>query len=262
MFDILRRPPVTVGELVAALGLRLHDIGEPWRPDDRSVRLPHGTASYDWDPYHQAPVTTVAQLGRVHLSSYELSFPGGRFRCEQALHDTYGPPREVARRRRYGSFFVDAADRDAFRLEWYRQEPEWAMLQADEAVRWQAVRCLADRIRRAPDEQQAQAAVDGLQLGATPPLRAVDLAVALGYPGYPHAVARSVDVHMSVYVLADLRGDRVERLWVGRYLVEAMIGSPSGGDVEGVQAPAARVCRVGPGDPVTSVRLTRRDERE
>ena len=257
VFDILRRPPVSVGELVAALGSSMREVGERWQPDRRSVAVPHGTASYECDPYHQTPSVTLIELARAALSDYVLQLPGGRFRCEQALRDAYGPPREVRGLRRYGNFFVDAADRDGFRLEWYRQEPDWARATADEGARWRALQGLADRIRRAPDEQHARAAADELQLDLWPSLPAAELAVALGLPGHPDAVARSVDVHMTQYVLAELRGDRVERLRVGDYIVDATVQRPSGGVVDGVRVPAGVLVRIGPQDPVTAVLVRR-----
>ena len=257
MFDILRRPPVTVGELVAALGWSMRDTAERWQPAMRSLVVPHGTASYEWDPHHQAPVTTLAQLARAPLARYVLTLPGGRFRAEQALCDTYGPPREVLDRRRYGAFCVDAADRDAFRLEWFREEPDWARPTADGAARRRALRDLADRLRHAPDEQRARAAVDELQLHLHPPLPAVELAVALGLPGHPHAVARTVDVHMTHHVLAALHGDRVERVRVGDFTVDATVARPSGGVVDGVRVPAGVVLRLGAEDPVTAVTVVR-----
>jgi hypothetical protein len=64
-------------------------------------------------------------------------------------------------------------------------------------------------------------------------------------------------VHMSHHVLAALRGDRVERVRVGAFVVDASVRHPSGGLVPEVRVPAGVLVRVGPQDPVTAVRVTR-----
>jgi hypothetical protein len=140
---------------------------------------------------------------------------------------------------------VDDATTDAFVLEWYADEPDWAAPPADTAARANAVAALAAGTAT-PDALEAAGIVatgDG-SYELHPPMPALELARALGADD---AFARTVDVHMSSWRLATRAGDLP---------VEATLDGPPRGEPV-LPLPAARTAALGDGDLVRYLRLTR-----
>jgi hypothetical protein len=237
MFAFVRDPPATVGELAAALGLPMADLvaGGMWQMGSVAAGDLHAT--YAWDMYHEHPVASADALAARALSDWTVRFGRGREGCEAELRSAYGAPRAVAAYRRYGPFFVAASGGDAFALEWYAAEPDWAKPPVDPA----AVETFAARVRRATTEAE----LGETALALDPPLPARDVARALGHPD---AIGRSIDVHMSAWGLAGPAG---EPLRVGRWDVQAALdGWASGPEVAGLALPAAAARHLGAGDVV------------
>lgn len=197
---------------------------------------PHVT--YVWDMYHERPVTSEAELARRELTTYRLWFPDGRGACEAALRSAYGEGGPEGEKRRYGPFYVDTRAGEAFTLEWYAAVPDWAKPPADPVARRAAIAALASR-------------TEPTVLAFEPPMPALECARELGTPD---AIGRSVDVHMSHWVLAGPGG---EPLHLGPWRVEATLGGwASGPEVPGVAIPAAAVRHLGPADVVHSLRIS------
>ena len=116
-------PPVYMRDLAAGLGLSLTELlpeGEISMgslPPSSLVR-----ASYRWDIHHEEPVTSADALGPRTLSRFSVRFDSGRTRCEGALGEA---PHHVGGRRRFGPFFFDNTNSEAFTLEWYEETPNW-----------------------------------------------------------------------------------------------------------------------------------------
>jgi hypothetical protein len=277
VFGFVRQPPVTVGELAEALGATVADLvpngmygmgSIPLTPR-LSETVEGVSADYAWDRYHEHPIGSVDALAGRRLSRYAARFASGRAACEAELRSGHGPAVPVAGRRRYGPFFVDAGSggggggggAERFVLEWYAAMPDWAV-PVDAAVRARAVEELAAAVALAETEPELAAAVaavppvDGIEVtGARltfrPPMPAVELAGALGRPD---AVGRTVDVHMSSWVLAVPAGEHTGSLRLGRWRVDArLVDGASGGDVPGIWAPASRVAHLTGGDTVRTV---------
>ena len=103
-------PPATVGELAAALGLRVAELE------------PRGVAyAYAWDVHHELPPASVEELARRALTAYRLPVSDADA-CEAALRTRHGDPVEVGGRRRYGQFLLGDAE-----LEWHAELPERAV---------------------------------------------------------------------------------------------------------------------------------------
>jgi hypothetical protein len=189
MLALVRDPPASVGELAAALGLRMEQLVPHGMFSMGSILGPGVSAEYEWDMYHEAPVETLGALAGRRLMSYRVSRPAAEL--EAALRARYGEgaadtPRDEPRR--YGPF---ALSPDA--LEW---RAAWPVPPGDPA----AVVALID------------AASEPGPLALQAPVPAAELAAALGHPG---AVARTVDVHMSSW--------RIEPLTYGGWEVEATL---------------------------------------
>ncbi len=166
------------------------------------------TYQYRWDMYHEAPVTDPAPRELTEFTIRLQDSP------EAALEAVYGEPREVAGRRQYGPFFVS----DPFVLEWYADEPVWAIPPQDHDIA-----ALVERITTG----------ELLEHEFRPPIGALELARGLGAPD---AFAHTVDVHMSSWRLGTPAG----RLTVGAYEIDASLAnSPSGEPVPGIDLPAA-----------------------
>jgi hypothetical protein len=272
VFEFVRRPPIVVGDLVAALGVQPADLVQEGMSGMGSIMVTTGlppavtglSASYWWDLYHERPVSSAVALAQRSLSRYTVRFAAGRPACEAELRAVHGPPTPVAGRHRYGPFFVDG-DGERFVLEWFATTPDWAMPPVDAAARMRAVAELAARVTGASSAQELALALadvpadagitaSGIELRFQPPMLASDLARALGCPD---AVAQTVDVHMSSWTLATVTGDRTARLRLGRWRVDTHVdGGASGGEVPGVQAPAALVAFLGAEDIVRWVAFT------
>jgi len=210
MLALVRDPPVSVGELAAALGLRIEALVPHGMFSMGSILGPGVSAEYEWDMYHEAPVETLGALARRRLVSYRVSGPDAELEAE--LRARYGEgaagapadTRDVPRR--YGPF---ALSPDA--LEWHAT---WPVPPGDPA----AVVALID------------AASEPGPLALEAPVPAVALAAALGHPG---AVARTVDVHMSSW--------QIEPLTYGEWEVDAALErAPSGPPLPSPPATATR----------------------
>jgi hypothetical protein len=106
-------PPATVGELAAALGLRVADL------DARGVAY-----AYAWDVHHELPPGSIEELARRALTAYRVPL-GDAAACEAALRARHGEPVEVRGRRRYGHFLLGDG------LEWHAELPDWAVTPGD-----------------------------------------------------------------------------------------------------------------------------------
>jgi hypothetical protein len=104
--QLVHAPPATVGELAAALGLRIAELE------------PRGVAyAYAWDVHHELPPGSIEELARRALTAYRVPL-GDVSACEAALRERHGEPVEVEGRRRYGPFLLGAAE-----LEWHAELP-------------------------------------------------------------------------------------------------------------------------------------------
>jgi hypothetical protein len=229
---------VTVADLASALGLSLSDLTAFGMG---SITVPGRlSADYVWDMYHERPVASPAELAGRRLSRYSAWFDAGlRPACAAELRAAYGEPVAVAGRLRYGPFYLGEA------LEWFASMPDRATPPVDPVARVRAVERLVALSDSVPDPHLG-ITVSGTGVRFDPPMPAADVARAIGYPD---AVAQTTDVHMSLWMLVSVNGDRTERLRVTAYLT----GGATGGAVPGVTAPAARVARLGPGDTVGSL---------
>jgi len=72
MHPLIRTPPETVGELAAALGLRIEELVPHGRFAMGSILGSGVSAEYEWDMYHEAPVETLGALARRRLISFRL----------------------------------------------------------------------------------------------------------------------------------------------------------------------------------------------
>jgi hypothetical protein len=103
---LVHAPPATVGELAAALGLRIAELER------------HGVAyAYAWDIRHELPPDSVEALARRALTAYRVPLADAAA-CEAALRERHGEPVEVEGRRRYGHFLLGPAG-----LEWRAELP-------------------------------------------------------------------------------------------------------------------------------------------
>ena len=174
------------------------------------------SATYAWDMHHEHPVRSADDVAWRQLHDYCVFYAGGQAECEAALRAQYGAPQPVADRIRYGPFFISVGDGGRFNLEWYRDEPDWAMPAADPEERLAQVRALV---------------ANGGELTFKPPMPARELARALGRPD---AIGRSTDVHLSHWVLAEPDGEQLEllgrrskRRWTAGRRARTLLGSRS-----------------------------------
>ncbi len=282
-FAFVAEPPTRVGDLAAALSVRVADLirdgghsmgtiaaAPPTAPGAAGPAPLSGDVAtlsgrYRWDIHHEHPVTSAGALADRQLTSYLVMFRRGRAACEAALRAQHGPP--LANQRpgsrglhQYGPFFVSVGDGDDFVLEWYDAEPDWAKPAVDAGARIQAVADIAAVLRGAGTEAAiaARAGDVGIRtidrgLEFEPPMPATDFARALGVPD---PVARTVGVHMSEWRIATVAGAGTADLRVGPWELEAYLDGPASGDaVPGVSIPAGVVRRLGERDVVRSVRI-------
>lgn len=240
-FEFVRDPPVRVRELAAALEM---PMGALFRDGDEPLMgfVEAGGVQIDfwWDMFHENPVSSVEVLADKRMDEYSVRFDRGRDECEAALQHVYGPPQAKQRPsfgdyRQYGPFFVDAGEGDAFTLEWYASEPDWAKPAVDPAVRADVVRAFAVAVAVG----EIEAAIGALPAGVgmaeretygqdsrllefEPPMPAMACVDALGVRD---AVAITTDVHMSSW--------RVEVPLGGVQLWALLDGWPSGDSVAG-----------------------------
>jgi hypothetical protein len=207
-FGLVLAPPRHMWGLAGGLGKRLEDLGLPMMGSLVTSDL---SATFRWDIHHEEPVRTAYELGPRELISYRVSFPHGRAACEALLPDGEW-------------FFV----RDPFVLEWYAEQPDWA-LPAPEPGRAQA---LAERLRTAET-------LDETEFEFRPPISARELAAALGAPD---AFARTVDVHMSHWQLVLPP--------IGAWTLHASLDGPATGERLSGDFPAAAARRLGEDDLV------------
>jgi len=234
-FAFVREPPERVGELAAALGLTVAAVFGDGTSDMGFVVNDRFSATYAWDMHHEHPVRSADDVAWRQLHDYCVFYAGGQAECEAALRAQYGAPQPVADRIRYGPFFISVGDGGRFNLEWYRDEPDWAVPAADPEERLAQVRALV---------------ANGGELTFKPPMPARELARALGRPD---AIGRSTDVHLSHWVLAEPDGEKLELL--GRTVEAALDRWPSGPDVAGVSFPGGAVQHLGDDDVVRRLRI-------
>jgi hypothetical protein len=246
VFRVVHRPPQTVADLTAAVGLSMTDLTAPGRFGMGSVVVPGRlSADYAWDMYHERPVASASDLAGRRLTRYAVWFDAGdRPACAAELFSAYGEPVAVAGRHRYGPFFLS----EACALEWFASTPDWAKPPVDAAARVKAVERLVAGADLADLPPGLGITVSGTGVRLDPPMPAADVACAIGHPA---AVAQTTDVHMSRWALVTVTGDRTSRPRVTAYLT----GPATGGDVPGVTAPAARVARIGAADTIAVLDL-------
>ena len=102
----MHAPPATVGELAAALGLRIADL------EGSGVAY-----AYAWDVHHELPPDSIEALAGRALTAYRVPLADAAG-CEAALRERHGEPVEVGGRRRYGHFLLSASG-----LEWHAELP-------------------------------------------------------------------------------------------------------------------------------------------
>ena len=102
----MHAPPATVGELAAALGLRIADL------EGSGVAY-----AYAWDVHHELPPDSIEALAGRALTAYRVPLADAAG-CEAALRERHGEPVEVEGRRRYGHFLLSASG-----LEWHAELP-------------------------------------------------------------------------------------------------------------------------------------------
>lgn len=234
-FAFVHDPPKRVGELAAALGLTLADAFGDGHSDMGYLIHDRFSATYAWDMHHERPVGSAEDLGRRTLLDYSVVYDSGQEECEAALRALHGAPQPVADRIRYGPFFIGVGAGGRFSLQWYEEEPDWAVPAADPEERLAQVRALL---------------ADGGTLTFKPPMPARELAQALGRPD---AIGRSTDVHLSHWVLAAPDGEKLEHL--GRTVEATLDRWPSGPDVAGVSSPGGAVQNLGDDDVVRHLRI-------
>lgn len=232
--DRLLAPPATVGELAGAADVALDQLIDPRRPSTGHVAHGSLAARFAWDVHHEEPVADGGELARRALLSFQLGLGAGRARCEVLLAGRHGEVENVAGRRRYGCFFVDANDDEQFTLEWYATVPDWALRTADPFARRSALLELAERLRTAGDEAALAAALTSVpaasglatsglgarELVAAPPLGADEVVAAFGISA--PAFAESEGIYLAGWHL---------RATLGAWTVRAYLdGTPSGPD--------------------------------
>src|SRR5262245_7412700 len=229
-----------------------------------SPLIPRLTVRYAFDIYHETP----QRLRDVRLLDYALHVRGDRRAVEALLAARFGVPRHVASEHHayaaYHPFYLADAHRDAFILQWYAQQPRWAIPVPDASTQTAWLEGLRDRIAtaRTIDEIEAYcragAASAGVEITGTlntglnryaefafphddardyhlrftPPIRAQRLAAvfdwhpAVGHPG---------DAHMSTWEIWR-RGERWYPIggalqhWE---LAAVLDGWPHGDEIEG-----------------------------
>jgi hypothetical protein len=224
---LVHAPPATVGELAAALGLRIADL------DGRGVAY-----AYAWDIHHELPPDSIEALAWRALTAYRVPL-GDATACETALREGHGEPVEIEGRRRYGHFMLSAGG-----LEWHAELPDWAVTAGDREAGRRSLAALSERLRGGGEPDEAELTFD-------PPLPAAEVAAALGAP---EAFASTVDVHMSSWRLETSEGP----IEVGGWRVDAALaGRPSGDPVPGVEIPGASARLLGGGETVGHLRVER-----
>ncbi|MCC6335666.1 MAG: hypothetical protein IT380_16945 [Myxococcales bacterium] len=296
---VATRPP-TVGALEAALGITLPEpIGADLTMG--AIQLPSPTASgvaggaplggdvarllvlYDWDLYHSRPIASTAALRGRGLVEFHVRFSRGRAACEAGLRAAFGASTELERPapdgkgpairlRRYGSYFVDAADGDAVSLDWFASEPDWAAPPVDVEARARVLRELGKGLAGARSAEEVWQLVSHAPKGAgivkapggdgevslqfVPPMPAAALAAALGWP---RVAGQSVGVHQSSFRVVVPAGARWALPRIGPWEVDcALTSAPTGRALAGEQPAAVSLRSLGPKDAVRTIRLAPR----
>jgi hypothetical protein len=215
-FGFVLAPPRQMWGLAAGLGRQLEDLGLPMMG---SLVTPELSADFRWDIHHEEPVRTARALGPKELTSYRVHFAHGRAACEPLIPD--------------GEWFrVTPAAEDAFTLEWYAEEPAWAMPPPDP----RALQALVARLETAD-------ALDDNEFEFRPPVSARALADALQAQD---AFVRTVDVHQSHWRLVVPSG--YPR--IGAWTVHASLEGPATGERIAGDFPAAAARTLGDEDRV------------
>ena len=187
-------------------------------------------------------MTSAEALGPRTLSRFSVRFDSGRTRCEGALGEGL---HRVGTRRRYGPFFFDDSDSEAFTLEWYKETPDWAVPPPDPDARIRALATLAaattvEELDAALAALPADIRVTGRSLEFVPPIPALDLA---GRPLRPHDRRPHEPLARRTRPLRHVEVDA------------ALDGPATGEPVPGLVLPAARACRLTPADTVRHLRI-------
>jgi hypothetical protein len=250
---IVLAPPATVRELAASLGRQVADLALYGTASMGSLIVSRLGLSftYAWDVHREEPVASGEALAPRVLRSYRVQLASASA-CEAVLRAAHGAPVEVAGRRRYGPFLLDAHE-----LEWNDRPPGWALTPGERAAGADALAALVERLRdlRSADELDKLALGEGIRrdgaggFALDPPLPAPEVAAILGAPD---AFGRTVDVHMSSWRLVTTAGEPR----VGSWRIEAALEDrPIGDPVPGVSIPAASVRLLGGGEMVTHLRV-------
>jgi hypothetical protein len=219
-FGLVLAPPRQMWGLAAGLGKRLDD---PERPLMGSLVTETLAADFRWDIHHEDPVRAAYELGPRELTAYRVYFPHGRAECEPLIpHDEW--------------FYVKAED-DAFTLEWYAEEPDWAMPPPQPGH----LQALAERLTTATTLEQDE-------FEFRPPVSARELAAALDAPD---AFVRTVDVHQSHWHLVTPSGYPK----IGAWTVHASLDGRATGERIPDHDPAAAAKNLGAEDRIRRLKV-------
>ena len=276
--------PRTIGALETALGVELQAVDlegggmgsfAPKRalgPLVQSVSV-----TYAWDIYHENPIDSLARLRACRVLDFSARLTAGRSVVEAGLCARFGPPRQRAGRRAYDRWLVSDDSGEGCALAFYTKLPDWAVDAADPAARASFLRELvavigaADRLDAVERAVRSAAPAAGVALSSgptaldasvalelVPPIRAVDLAAALGWD---NAIGESRDVHMSMWTIrivtgATQYGPSTEPPSYGAWnFVASLEPRASGGPVPGHPGGPVGRQRLGPTDVVRYVRI-------
>jgi hypothetical protein len=104
---LLDRPPRTVGELCATLGIGIDGVDVDDLPPGR-LAVPNLSVRFSVD---EGPPATLAALHERQLLAWTVTFPKGIRDVDLVLAGRFGPPREATGARVYGAWIVRWGDR-------------------------------------------------------------------------------------------------------------------------------------------------------
>jgi hypothetical protein len=235
---LVSRPPQTLGELEAALGLAFPvdlyvTAGVYIGPGPSSDHDVHSLSATLVLGTLTLAVGSIEDTRHNYLDHYRIEWSRGRPHCESALSTTSGGPIAVRHEgelyRVYGNFVVDARDTDAFSLSWYSKRPDWAV-PCDEVLRagWLSelaatlaacarLEDLAARLGHAAASAgiRTDQGDSGLSIELAPTIAAPALVLALGWSEMAWQRAHG---HDDVpYVLVHTRDERLRVPRIGRW---------------------------------------------
>ncbi len=235
---LVSRPPQTLGELEAVLGLAFPvdlyvTAGVYLGPGPSSDHEVHSLSATLVLGSLTLAAGSIEDMRHNYLESYRIGWSHGRPHCESALSTTFGAPIAVRHQselyRVYGNFIVDARDTDAFSLSWHSKLPDWAV-PCDEVLRagWlselaatlAACARLEDLVARL-GHVPASAGIrtdqgrSGLSIELAPTIAAPALVLALGWSDMAWQRAHGSDD--VPYVLVHTRDERLRVPRIGRW---------------------------------------------